>query len=219
MSPHTTFDIAVLTLCSVTNIATAGRVLRHKSVEGLAVAWVLLTLFACMSWTVYGLWQGNVFQVITSAMTAACFVVVLVMAHRANVAKLWRSLLSTTGFLLVVSGMAFVAGANGLGFAGLALTLINRIPQIIKSLRTPGGHAVSLLGNGADATQSLLWTVIAVLRYDVWLAASSLYCLLSAMFVVVRAVPKRAGVKSANVGSQPVCNEIFTLHNGQGATF
>jgi hypothetical protein len=148
-----------------------------------------------VSWTVYGLWQGNIFQVITSAMTATCFVIVLVIAHRSRVARLSRSLLSTTGFLLVISVVAFVAGANGLGFAGLALTLVNRVPQILKALRAPGGYAVSLLGNGADATQSLLWVVIGVLRYDIWLAASSMYCLLSAMFVVIR---------SAMVGRRPL---------------
>jgi uncharacterized protein with PQ loop repeat len=190
-----TFDVAVLTLCGVTNIATAGRVLRHKSVEGLAVAWVLLTLFACVSWTVYGAWQGNVFQVITSAMTALCFVVVLVVAHRSQVARLSRSVLSVTGFLVLLSGIAFLAGADGLGFAGLTLTLINRVPQLIKALRSPGGLGVSVLGNGADATQSLLWVVIGVLRYDIWLAVSSLYCLLSAMFVVVRVVTARSSLR------------------------
>jgi uncharacterized protein with PQ loop repeat len=187
MSSHATFDIAVLALCGVTNIATAGRVLRHKSVEGLAIAWILLTLFACVSWTVYGLWQGNVFQVITSAMTALCFVIVLVVAHRNDVAQLSRSLWSTTGFVIVISALAMSLGANGLGFAGLALTLVNRLPQLWKALREPGGLGVSLLGNGADATQSLLWVFIGLFRGDLWLMTSSLYCLLSAMFVVVRA--------------------------------
>lgn len=191
MSSHATFDIAVLTLCGVTNIATAGRVLRHKSVEGLAITWILLTLFACISWTVYGLWQGNVFQVITSAMTALCFVVVLAVAHRNQVVCLSRSLWSTTGFVVIISALALALGANGLGFAGLALTLVNRVPQLWKALRSPGGVAVSVLGNGADATQSLLWVVIGLIRHDTWLMASSLYCLLSATFVVVRATSAR----------------------------
>jgi uncharacterized protein with PQ loop repeat len=184
---HATFDIAVLTLCGVTNIATAGRVLRHKSVEGLAIAWVLLTLFACVSWTAYGAWQGNVFQVITSAMTALCFVIVLIVAYRNDVVHLSRSLWSTTGFVVIISALAMSLGANGLGFAGLALTLVNRLPQLWKAVRAPGGLGVSVLGNGADATQSLLWVLIGSFRGDVWLVASSSYCLLSAMFVAVRA--------------------------------
>lgn len=193
VSPYPAFDVVLLMLGGVTNIATAGRVIRYRSVEGLAVTWVMLTLFACVTWMLYGLWRHNVLQVITSAMTASSFAIVLVIAHHVRVARLSRSLLSATGLFLAISLLTFLAGSDGLGFAGLALTLLNRIPQVWKAIRSPGGNAVSLLGNGADATQSLLWTTIGVLRYDAWLAASSGYCLLSCTYVVVRARIARNG--------------------------
>lgn len=188
---HVVLDVTVLLLCTITNVATVGRVIRHRSVDGLAISWVLLTMFACLSWTVYGTWQGNIFQVITSAMTATCFCIVLINAHLMSAVRAAHSLISIVGFVLALAAVAIFVGVHGLGLVGLGLTLVNRIPQLAKAIRYGRGVAISLLGNGADALQSLLWVMIGAVRLDYWLAASSAYCLFSAAFVVIRCAPSR----------------------------
>jgi uncharacterized protein with PQ loop repeat len=188
---HATDEVVLLTLCGVMNLATAARVFKHRTIHGLAPAWVWLSLLACISWTWYGVLQENMLQVITSVITATCFAIVLVAAHHVGVLRVATSTLGIALLAGIIVGLGVSASTHGLGIAGLTLTLVNRIPQAIEAYRSPGGRAVSTLGTSADAVQSLLWTLTGVLRADLWLTLASAYCLAASVWVLLRAQAQR----------------------------
>jgi uncharacterized protein with PQ loop repeat len=182
-----------------TTVASTARVLRARTVEGIALMGPVLSMFATLTWVVYDLHSGNIVQLVTCALSSLGFALVLATAHHTQVLHISRVVLGLASYVCVAAALMLLLGFDGLGVSVAVLTFVNRLPQTRMAWRSPGGAGISVAACAMDALQSAMWAATGAVRGDVWTAITSLYCLANAGFVAVRTYSGRSvGERRAN---------------------
>ena len=161
------------------------RVRKAGSSEGLSVTYVAAGTTSAATWLAYGFFADQTLQIVVNA--SGLFAQICTMLLIAYYAPKYRKV------MLVVAGYAGVMVAGGLligpalvGALGSALAVSSRFPQVYTSWRQPGEGAVSVSSFGFTAAVSVLWAIFGLVDNDAFITSSSIVCVGSCLFVILR---------------------------------
>ncbi|MEN9300981.1 MAG: hypothetical protein RLZZ254_762 [Actinomycetota bacterium] len=165
----------------------AWRVVRHNTVEGVAILSQMQGFIAGGMWVVYGIAGAEPVISLGNGVVTVGIGVVLVQMVRLNVltkTQLIGILLGIYSFAIVLQ----VFSLNALGAIAGVIGSSGIIPQVWKAARQSHLKGVSASGNALLALTTVSWGVYSIFIDDPLLAASNFVIVLPASFIAFRAV-------------------------------
>ncbi|MGC3993619.1 MAG: PQ-loop repeat-containing protein [Propionicimonas sp.] len=142
------------------------RLLRTRNVDGLSViAWQAM-LAVNLGWTVHGLRIGQPPQWITSVLSLAATVPILILLARALQRRLLPVLLPGIAFAAVMVAVDIWWGSAAYGVIAIIPAVISNIGQSVELVRAPHVQGVSVLFLILAVANQALWLTWAILVRD-----------------------------------------------------
>ena len=181
------FSAWCIALSCTFTVPQAWRVVRHNTVEGVAILSQMQGFIAGGMWVVYGIAGAEPVISLGNGVVTVGIGVVLVQMVRLNV--LTKTQLS--GILLGIYSFAIVLQVFSLNALGAIAGVIGSsgiIPQVWKAARQSHLKGVSASGNALLALTTVSWGFYSLMIDDPLLAASNFVIVLPASFIAFRAV-------------------------------
>ena len=181
------FSAWCIALSCTFTVPQAWRVVRHNTVEGVAVLSQMQGFIAGGMWVVYGIAGAEPVISLGNGVVTVGIGVVLVQMVRLNVltkTQLIGILLGIYSFAIVLQ----VFSLNALGAIAGVIGSSGIIPQVWKAARQSHLKGVSASGNALLALTTVSWGFYSLMIDDPLLAASNFVIVLPASFIAFRAV-------------------------------
>ena len=181
------FSAWCIALSCTFTVPQAWRVVRHNTVEGVAILSQMQGFIAGGMWVVYGIAGAEPVISLGNGVVTVGIGVVLVQMVRLNVltkTQLIGILLGIYSFAIVLQ----VFSLNALGAIAGVIGSSGIIPQVWKAARQSHLKGVSASGNALLALTTVSWGFYSLMIDDPLLAASNFVIVLPASFIAFRAV-------------------------------
>lgn len=181
------FSAWCIALSCTFTVPQAWRVVRHNTVEGVAILSQMQGFIAGGMWVVYGIAGAEPVISLGNGVVTVGIGVVLVQMVRLNVltkTQLIGILLGIYSFAIVLQ----VFSLNALGAIAGVIGSSGIIPQVWKAARQSHLKGVSASGNALLALTTVSWGFYSLMIDDLLLAASNFVIVLPASFIAFRAV-------------------------------
>lgn len=181
------FSAWCIALSCTFTVPQAWRVVRHNTVEGVAILSQMQGFIAGGMWVVYGIAGAEPVISLGNGVVTVGIGVVLVQMVRLNVltkTQLIGILLGIYSFAIVLQ----VFSLNALGAIAGVIGSSGIIPQVWKAARQSHLKGVSASGNALLALTTVSWGLYSLMIDDPLLAASNFVIVLPASFIALRAV-------------------------------
>lgn len=181
------FSAWCIALSCTFTVPQAWRVVRHNTVEGVAILSQMQGFIAGGMWVVYGIAAAEPVISLGNGVVTVGIGVVLVQMVRLNVLTKTQLM----GILLGIYSFAIVLQVFSLNALGAIAGLIGSsgiIPQVWKAARQSHLKGVSASGNALLALTTISWGLYSLMIDDPLLAASNFVIVLPASFIAFRAV-------------------------------
>ena len=181
------FSAWCIALSCTFTVPQAWRVVRHNTVEGVAILSQMQGFIAGGMWVVYGIAATEPVISLGNGVVTVGIGVVLVQMVRLNVltkTQLMGILLGIYSFAIVLQ----VFSLNALGAIAGVIGSSGIIPQVWKAARQSHLKGVSASGNALLALTTISWGLYSLMIDDPLLAASNFVIVLPASFIAFRAV-------------------------------